>query len=79
MQRRTFKYRLRPTKRQERLLHQTLNACRWVYNKTLEVRKTAWEEFHTSLSFSATNKLLTQWKDDQPWLRQAHSQVLQNA
>jgi len=61
------------------LLGQTLEACRWVYNETLAVRKGAWEQEKKSLSLYDTNKLLTGWKAGKPELGQAHSQVLQNA
>ena len=76
---RTYKYRIYPSKSQRRKLQGALDACRWVYNQTLEVRKTAWEERKESLSLYDTQKLLTVWKAEHEWLaEQAHSQVLQN-
>jgi putative transposase len=60
-------------------MHQSLDACRWAYNKTLEVRRDAWQERQESLSLYDTNKLLTQWKQEYPELANAHSQCLQNA
>lgn len=69
----TYRYRLYPTKAQERLFERTLDACRWVYNKTLEVRKAAWEERQESLNLYATNRLLTQWKKENPSLKVAYS------
>jgi putative transposase len=75
----TFKYRLFPTKGQRRALQQTLDACRWVYNETLATRKNAWEQTGQTISLYDTNKLLTIWKVHKPELRQAHSQILQNA
>lgn len=77
--RKTFQFRLRPTEHQRTLLGQTLDACRWVYNETLAVRKSAWEQEKKSLSLYDTNKLLTGWKVSKPELEQVHSQVLQNA
>jgi putative transposase len=74
----TFKYRLFPTKAQSTILNHTLELCRWVYNKTLEIRKGAWEQSQESLSLFDTNKLLTVWKTDKPELKTVHSQVLQN-
>ncbi len=56
----------------------TLDACRWVYNKTLEVRKNAWEERKESLSRYDTSNLLTQWKTENPKLSDVYSQCLQN-
>jgi len=48
MRKKTFKYRLYPSEKQARALQSSLDACRWVYNKTLEVRKQAWEEQNPS-------------------------------
>lgn len=73
----TFKYRLYPSKAQRTALQGVLDACRWVYNKTLEVRKEAWEEREKSLSLYDTINMLPGWKEEHPWLTQAHSQVLQ--
>ncbi|MFA6982221.1 MAG: transposase [Patescibacteria group bacterium] len=75
----TFQFRLRPTEHQRILLTKTLDACRWVYNETLETRKNAWEQEQKALSLYDTNKLLTGWKVEKPELREAHSQILQNA
>ena len=73
----TFRYRLYPTKAQQTLLNLWLGICCWVYNKTLNVRKKAWEQKEEKLSFFDTNKKLTRWKKKEPWLKQVHSQVLQ--
>jgi putative transposase len=54
-----------------------LELCRWTYNETLAIRKTAWKEEGKSVSYYETKKLLPQWKDDRPELKSVHSQVLQ--
>ena len=41
--RKTFKYRLYPTPAQETLLSETLDGCRWLYNRLLEERILAYE------------------------------------
>jgi len=74
-----MKYRLYPTKHQQRILDDTLNTCRQVYNQTLASRKEAWEQRQDTLSLYETNAMLTQWKCERPALSQVHSQVLQNA
>ena len=74
-----MKYRLYPTKHQQRLLDETLDTCRQVYNQTLAHRKEAWEQRQETLSLYDTNAMLTQWKRERPVLSQVHSQVLQNA
>jgi putative transposase len=60
--RKTFKYRLNPTKAQRTQLAQTLELCRSVYNSTLAVRKNAYEQRGESLNYYATAKLLPVWK-----------------
>ena len=76
--RKTFRYRIFPTHKQTTLLEQTLDGCRWLYNHLLEERKTVWESKKKSLScFDQCNtfKLL---KEEQPFLKDIHSQILQN-
>jgi putative transposase len=77
--RKTFKYRLFPTSSQRSALDQQLDCCRFVYNKTLEVRRDAWQNEQVSLSRYDTNKLLTEWKQEHEWLQQGHAQAMQDA
>ena len=77
--RKTFKYILFPTGKQKKRFQSFLDACRWVYNKTLEARKKAWEERKESLSLYDTSGLIPQWKEENPNLSNAFSQCLQNA
>jgi putative transposase len=77
--RKTFKYRLYPTKGQRTKLQCILDTCRWVYNKTLEVRRDTWQNEHQSLSLYDTNRLLTQWRQEAPWLADGHAQAQQDA
>jgi len=60
-------------------MQQSLDACRWVYNKTLEVRRDSWREYKKPLSLYETSKMLTRWKQNEPWLYGAFSQCLQEA
>jgi putative transposase len=78
MYKKTYKYRLYPTTKQKKALQSSLDACRWTYNKTLEIRKTAWEERKKSLSRYDTSNLLPEWKKENPNLNNAYSQCLQN-
>lgn len=79
MHKRTFKYRLYPSKAQQTAMQKSLDACRWVYNKALETRKTAWEERQENVSRYDTIKMIPQWKQDNPNLTSAYSQSLQEA
>ena len=76
--RRTYRYRIYPTKSQVTLLERTLEICRWVYNDTLALRKNAWEQEQRSVSLYETNKILTQWKRERPELKEVYAQTLQN-
>ncbi len=76
--RKTFKYRLFPTKAQRTKLNNTLEQCRWVYNETLGKRKALYEAEGKALSLYDTNRLLPVWKAERPELKTVHSQVLQN-
>ena len=74
----TYKYRIYPTKAQETQLDQQLELCRWVYNKTLETRKNAYDQDGKSVSYYDTKKMLPIWKEEKPALKAVHSMVLQD-
>ena len=72
-----LRYRIYPTKSQISKMVDTLELCRRTYNETLAVRKNAYEQDGKSVSYYETKKLLPQWKEEKPDLKQVHSQVLQ--
>jgi putative transposase len=76
--RKAFQYRLRLTKKQEKILHTHLDECRWLYNELLGQRKLAYEELELSLSRYQQSMLLPLLKEERPSLESVHSQVLQN-
>jgi len=76
--RKTFQYRLFPSKNQLRALNNTLEECRWLYNHLLEQRKTAYEQDGKSLSLYQQQETFPILKAERPSLKQVHSQVLQN-
>ena len=77
--RKTFKYRLYPTKLQTTKMNNILEQTRWVYNETLALRKNAWESEKISIPLYASQKELTKWISEKPELKAVQSQVLQNA
>jgi len=79
MHKRTYKYRIFPTSAQNTALQKSLNACRWVYNETLAVRKNSWKKEQKSISRYDTIKMLPRWKQENPFLKDAYSQSLQEA
>ena len=76
--RKTFEYRISPTAKQDRVLNQMLEECRWVFNQTLAYRKDAWEQKQESIGLYATNALLPKWKQERPPLTMVYSQALQD-
>jgi putative transposase len=76
--RKAFKYRIWPTRRQTTLLQKQLEECRWLYNHTLAMRKEAWEQDKSNLSYYQTKRCIPILKTQRPSLKEVHSQVLQN-
>lgn len=77
--RKTYEFRLRPTRAQERRLFGTLNACRFVYNWGIEDRKDLWQRCRVSTGFNDQSSYLKHFKDANPWLKDAHAHPLQDA
>lgn len=76
--RKTFKYRIYPTKGQAKIMLNALEQCRWVYNQTLAHRKDAWEQRQESIGLYKSNLLLPIWKQERPELKAVYSQALQD-
>src|SRR5512141_3135928 len=76
--RKTFHYRVYPTKAQATTLRRQLDACRWVYNQLLEQRRDYYDEFGVSVSLYDQHPYLVVLKAARPSLTTVHSQVLQN-
>jgi len=78
MARKTFKYRAYPTRAQTTKMVQTLTGCRWLYNHFLDQRIISWKEEKQSLSRYGQSNTLKALKVSNPFLKEIHSQVLQN-
>ena len=59
-------------------MEQTLEICRWVYNETLAMRKSAWEQEQRSISYYESKRQIPLWKKEHPELSGVYSQVLQD-
>jgi putative transposase len=77
MQLKTFKYRLRPTPSQERLLVQVLDVCRHWYNMCIEDRKVAWEYEKRSISKADQEKTGIRYRATFPKAQAVFSQTMQ--
>ena len=74
----TLKYRLFPTKKQQRLFQEQLDECRWLYNYFLEERKIAWEKDKKNIGYFQQSESIVALKKERPSLNKVYSQVLQN-
>jgi len=74
----TFKYRAYPTRKQTTKIIKTLDGCRWLYNHFLEKRIAAWKDEKKSLSRYSQSNTIKALKIDNPFLKEIHSQLLQN-
>ena len=72
-----FKYRLRPTKKQEKILLAHIEECRLLYNQLVCARVQAWEQEKQSLSCYDQIKTLPMMKQQHFEFQQVYSQVLQ--
>lgn len=78
MIKRTYKYRIYPTKAQQEILEEHLSLCRWLYNHFLEERKTLYEKNKTKVTCYDQIKEIPKLKKEKPELRKVYSQTLQD-
>ena len=76
--RKTFKYRIYPTKKQEKILNSQLESCRMLYNQFLSEKKELWENDNKSISLYEQINKLPRIKKKYPNLKDVYSNVLQN-
>lgn len=76
--RRTYKYLLRPTQRQARILQHTLDLCRELYNAALQHRRDAYKMAGKSINYYEQANMLTECKQQRPDLCDVYSQTLQD-
>jgi putative transposase len=73
-----YKYRLYPTKKQERVLNEQLALCTELYNAALQERKDAYQMCGKSITFTQQCAQLPAIKTIRPEYESIHSQVLQD-
>ncbi len=74
----SYKYKLKPTPDQERMLERTLTLCRHVYNAALGDRREAWRLRGVSVNYYQQKAELPGIKAAMPDYAEVHSQVLQD-
>lgn len=78
---RGFKYRIYPNACQRDQIARTFGCCRFVYNRALDVKKTAYAKTGKTVSWTELSQMLPVWKRDPEtaWLAQADSMALQQS
>lgn len=78
---RGFKYRIYPNESQRDQIARTFGCCRFVYNRALDVKKTAYSETGKSIATNDLIKMLPAWKrnPETSWLAQVDSMALQQS
>lgn len=80
LKRQAFKFELMPNGEQIRRIKQFCSCSRFVFNKALDGQKQAYEaDNNTTFNYTKIANLLPQWKKAFPWLKDCHSQVLQQS
>ena len=78
---RGFKYRIYPNASQRDQIARTLGCCRFVYNRALDVKKSAYAKTGKTVSWAELSRMFPAWKRDSEtsWLAQADSMALQQS
>lgn len=74
----THKYRAYPTKAQISRLENQFSMCRYLYNWALADRIWLYKNHGVSISYYDQQNELPILKNERPWYKSVHSQVLQN-
>ena len=73
----TFKVRIYPNQEQIRLIEQTFNSTRYLYNYMLNLKEKLYKFFGISLSYNNSSKVMTELKKHKIWLKSVDSTALQ--
>ncbi len=73
------KVRLYPTKVQQEIIASQFGTCRYIYNRSLALRKFVFERYGKTLAAHDLIKRIAVLKKRHPWLKDADSQALQQS
>ncbi|WP_043885244.1 RNA-guided endonuclease InsQ/TnpB family protein [Gallibacterium anatis] len=78
--RKAFKFEIMPNGEQSRKIKQFCGCCRFVFNRALAWQNEQYQQDNKhKFSYSKIANLLPQWKKELVWLKECHSQVLQQS
>ena len=72
-----FKVRIYPNKEQIRVIEDTFNSTRYLYNYMLNLKEKLYKFFGINLSYNQSSKVLTELKRHKIWLKSVDSTALQ--
>lgn len=67
---RGFKYRIYPNESQRDQIARTLGCCRFVYNRALDVKKSAYAKTGKTVSWAELSRMLPAWKPSGRYMKQ---------
>jgi putative transposase len=73
----TYKFKLKPTKTQERVFEEWLNVCRVVYNLCLEQKQVAYKQYGVKVTKFESYNQLPELKNHFSWVKTVYSDTLQ--
>ena len=78
---RAYKYKIKPTVKQQIQLSKTFGCARFIYNWGLDIKTKAWTNEHKSVSYFELAKQLTtlKQKDEYAWLKEVPNESLQQS
>ena len=74
-----YKFRIYPTKEQEKLIAKTIGCSRFVFNHFLAKWNETYKETGKGLTYNACSAQLTQLKKELNWLKEVDSIALQSS
>lgn len=74
-----YKIRIYPNKEQTELIEKSFGCARFVYNYFLDLKQKAYAENKAKYSYFDLSKLLTELKQEHPWLKEPDKFALQNS
>jgi len=72
-----FKVRIYPNKEQIRVIEDTFNSTRYLYNYMLNLKEKLYKFFGINLSYNSSSKVLTELKKQKTWLKFVDAVALQ--
>ena len=75
----SYKFRLYPNRTQERQILRTFGCCRFVFNRYLDMRISAYQRDGSTLTYNDCSADMTALKKELQWLREVDSTALQSS